>query len=125
MGACQAFGSGSNPGRRISYFINKINMYKDKKKLVEKISFLIDFAIEEKDKNNPYIEEYVSLAFRIAKKINYRLPKEIHQKVCKHCLKLRTPENTIYRIESRNKNKYLKMHCLDCDSIKKIKLSKS
>lgn len=97
-------------------------MSKNKQKLQEKIFFLIDFANSEKDKDNPYVKEYVSLAFRIAKKINYRLPKEIHQKVCKNCFVIRTSNNTRYRTETKNKNKYLKMSCLECEYLKKIKI---
>jgi RNase P subunit RPR2 len=99
-------------------------MYKNKQKLIEKIFFLIDFAVSEKNKDNPYVKEYVELAFRIAKKANYRVPQEIHQKVCKNCFVIRNSENTRYRIETKNKNKYLKMHCLECDCIKKIKVVK-
>ncbi len=98
-------------------------MYKDKKDLRKKIFFLIDFAIDEQDKNNPYVEEYVSLAIRIAKKINYRLPKEIHMKVCKKCFKIRNSNNTRYRTETNNKKKFLKIHCLACDYLKKIRIS--
>jgi len=96
-------------------------MHKNKKKLVEKILFLIELAEKEKDKENPYIKEYVSLALRIAKKINYRLPKEIHLKICKNCQTIRTTKNTRYRTETKNQNKYLKIRCLECDYLKKIK----
>lgn len=93
----------------------------------KRISFLIDFAISEHNSNkeNPHIKEYVELAFEIAKKINYRFPKELHLKVCKYCFAIRTSKNTKYRTEVQLKNhlkqKYVKIHCLECDKIKKIK----
>jgi RNase P subunit RPR2 len=102
----------------------------NKKDLRSKIKFLLDFALSETDSkaNNPYIKDYIQVIFRIAKKINYRLPSLIHRKVCKNCFCIRTDENTIYRIENFKKNgninKYLKLHCKKCGYIKKINLSK-
>lgn len=101
-------------------------MANTKEKLKERFSFLIDFAILESDKNNPYVTEYVELAFNISKKINYRVPKTTHLKVCKFCYQVRTAENTKTRTITQKKNnkfnKYLKLHCLSCDNIKKIKI---
>ncbi len=102
-------------------------MFKDKKKIIEKINFLIDFAISQKDKNNPYIYDYVKISFSLAKKINYRLPSNIHRKVCKKCFTLRSLDNTKIRTERRKVNgkfkKYIKIHCLSCNHIKKIALN--
>jgi RNase P subunit RPR2 len=100
-------------------------MVKDNKK-IEKINFLIDFAISEKKENNPYIYDYIKIAFRLAKKIKYPLSKEIHRKVCKKCFTLRDLENTKIRTERRKVNgeyrKYIKLHCLSCSYIKKIRV---
>jgi RNase P subunit RPR2 len=104
------------------------NMVLNKKKLKEKIFYLLDFALNENTfhKDNPYINEYIKIIFRISKKINYRLPKEIHYKVCKNCYCIRDVNNTTIRLENRTKSgkiyKYLKLHCNNCDYIKKIKL---
>lgn len=123
MGACQAFGSGSNPGRRI-FLIIMVN----KDNLKKRFFFLIDFAIKEyySDSKNPYIQEYLKLAFDISKKINYRVPKEIHLKVCKYCYNVRDSNNTkirtITETKNKEKQKFQKIHCLNCDKIKKIKL---
>jgi RNase P subunit RPR2 len=107
-------------------------MLKNRQENIQKINYLIDFAINEnkhKNKVNPYIKDYIIAAFRLAKKINYRLPDIIHYKVCKNCYSLRTPDNTIYRIVNLKKNKkvnkYLKIHCKNCGYVKKINLSKS
>ncbi|HOD89668.1 MAG TPA: hypothetical protein PKK56_01105 [archaeon] len=101
---------------------------KDKEKIKNKIFYLIDFAIDQKNKNNPYITEYIKIAIDLAKSINFRLPPEIHLKVCKNCYSLRGSENTLIRTETRKVNKkyqkYLKLHCLYCGNIKKINLSK-
>lgn len=101
-------------------------MSKNKSKIVEKINFLIDFAISEKNKNNPYIYDYIKISFSLAKKINYRFPSNIHRKVCKNCFSLRDSNNTLIRIEkrkvSKNLRKYIKLHCLSCSYIKKIKI---
>jgi len=99
-------------------------MVKDRKKYIEKIKFLIDFAISEKHENNPYIYDYIKIAFNLGKKINYRMPKEIHRKVCKKCFSIRSLENTKIRTvcekKDGNMKKYLKIHCLSCNHIKKI-----
>ncbi|MFA5746103.1 MAG: ribonuclease P Rpr2/Rpp21/SNM1 subunit [archaeon] len=93
----------------------------------KRISFLIDFAISEYNlkTGNPHLKEYVELAFDIAKKINYRFPKELHLKVCKYCFTIRTTKNTKYRtqviIKDHKKSKYMKIHCLECNKIKKLK----
>lgn len=122
MGACQAFGSGSNPGRRT--FL--INMAETKDSLKKRFFYLIDFAISENNKNNPYVGEYIQLAFDISKKINYRVPKDIHLKICKYCYSIRDLKNTkirtITETKNKQKNKYLKIHCLNCNNIKKIKI---
>jgi RNase P subunit RPR2 len=96
---------------------------KNKQKMINKIHFLIDFAIQEENKNNPYIQEYVQLAIRISQKIKYKLPLEIHQKICKRCYIIRNSKNTRYRTETKNNKKFLKITCLNCDYIKKIKIS--
>ena len=99
-----------------------------KGKSIDKINFLIDFAIRESKGNNPYIYDYIEIAFRLARKINYRLPADIHLKVCKKCHTLRNSENTKIRMESRKINgvikKYIKLHCLNCNYIKKINLGR-
>ncbi len=101
-------------------------MVKDKKKVIEKINFLIDFAISQKQENNPYIYDYIKISFLLAKNINYRMPKEVHRKVCKKCFSIRSLENTKIRTISEKKNgnikKYLKINCLSCSYIKKISL---
>jgi len=103
----------------------------NKSLIIKKINFLIDFAISESkntDFKNPYIYNYIKIAFRLAKKINYRIPASIHMKVCKNCYTLRNIDNTKYKIESRvvnkTKKRYLKLHCLSCDYIKKINVTK-
>jgi len=103
-------------------------MVKNKDVIRKKISYLIDFAISEKKnrKNNPYIRRYVQLAFELAKKINYRFPKETHMLVCKNCYELRDLNNTKTRI-IRNKinhktKKYVSLHCLSCNYVKKISI---
>jgi RNase P subunit RPR2 len=101
---------------------------KNKEDYRKRIYSLIDFAILEyqSEKENPYIKEYIELAFDISKKINFRFPKELHRKVCRYCYAIRTNKNTKFRTEVRQKNrkaqKYLKIHCLECDKIKKIAL---
>ena len=70
-------------------------MVKNKFKIIEKINFLIDFSISEKNKENPYIYDYVKIAFSLAKKINYRMPPQIHRKVCKNCFSLRDIKRSI------------------------------
>lgn len=98
----------------------------DKDNYKRRIYFLIDFAISESKQkaNNPYIKEYIDLAFELSKKINFRMPSEIHRKVCKFCHTIRTSKNTKVRTITENKNhkkqKYLKLHCLECNNIKKI-----
>lgn len=124
MGACQAFGSGSNPGRRT--FL--INMTETKDSLKKRFFYLIDFAISEyRNKNgNPYIKEYIELAFEISKKINYRVSKDVHLMVCKYCFSVRDSKNTkirtITEIKNHKKQKYIKIHCLNCNNIKKINI---
>ena len=101
---------------------------KGKDEYKKKVYFLIDFAISENDLNigNPYIKEYIGLAFDISKKINFRFPKELHRKICRYCYAIRTSKNTKVRTITENKNhkkqKYLKIHCLNCNNIKKIKI---
>ncbi len=101
-------------------------MVKEKKKIIKKINFLVDFAISEKNNNNPYIYDYIKIAFDLAKKINYRISKDIHRKVCKKCFSIRTTDNTKIRTERLTVNgkikKQLKLHCLSCNFIKKISL---
>lgn len=101
-------------------------MVKDKKKVIEKINFLIDFAISQKQENNPYIYDYIRISFDIAKKVNYRLSKDIHRKVCKKCFSIRSVENTKIRTVREKKNgvfvKYLTLNCLSCNYLKKIKI---
>ncbi|NCP72306.1 hypothetical protein GW835_02855 [archaeon] len=101
-------------------------MVKDKKKVIEKINFLIDFAISQKQESNPYIYDYINISFNLAKKINYRMPKEIHRKVCKNCFSIRSLENTKIRTLRDKKNgvivKSIKLHCLSCNHIKKIRV---
>ena len=123
MGACQAFGSGSNPGECIiTYDI----MSKNKQLIKDKVHYLVDFAVSEfnSDKPNPYVYDYVKLSFKLAKTINYRIPKQIHRKVCKKCNSIRNIENTKIRTERRKVNgvyrKYIKINCLSCGNIKKI-----
>ncbi len=106
-------------------------MVKNKDIIKKKIAFLIDFAVKQsKDTtfSNPFIYDYIKIAFKLAKKINYRLPSSIHRKVCKKCYSIRTTDNTKIRAENRivnkKKQKYLKIHCLACGNIKKINLSK-
>lgn len=102
-------------------------MHKDKKKIIEKIHFLVDFAISQNKENNPYVYDYIRLAFELAKKVNYRLPSEIHKKVCKKCYSLRSCTNTSIRTITQKKNKsfvkYLKYTCFHCNFVKKIKVS--
>ena len=101
-------------------------MVKEKKKYIEKINFLIDFAISEKKEKNPYIYDYIKMSFDLAKKVNYRVSKDIHRKVCKKCLTIRTTDNTKIRTERLIVNgkikKQIKLHCLSCNFIKKISL---
>jgi RNase P subunit RPR2 len=101
-------------------------MVKDKKKVIEKINFLIDFAISQKEEKNPYIYDYIKISFLLAKNINYRMPKEVHRKVCKKCFSIRSLENTKIRTVREKKNgkfvKYIKINCLSCNHIKKIAL---
>ncbi len=105
-----------------------IIMPETKDNLKKRISYLIDFAIFEQEckTGNPYTAEYVQLAFDISKKINYRVPQSIHLKVCKYCYAIRTAGNTKARVVTETKNhkkvKYLKLHCLECNNIKKIKV---
>jgi RNase P subunit RPR2 len=102
----------------------------NKRQLKEKIFFILDFALNENEfhKDNPYIVDYIKIIFRIAKKINYRLPSEFHYKVCKNCYCIRNFTNTTIRIENFKKsnkiNKFVKLHCKNCDYIKKINFSK-
>ncbi|HNW05875.1 MAG TPA: ribonuclease P Rpr2/Rpp21/SNM1 subunit [archaeon] len=101
---------------------------KGKDEYKKRVYFLIDFAISENNLKigNPYIKDYIGLAFDISKKINFRFPKELHRKVCRYCYAIRTSKNTKVRTITENKNhkrqKYLKIHCLECDKIKKIAL---
>jgi len=104
------------------------NMVKNKDSIKQKIFLLIDFAIFENEnkKINPYIKRYVKLAFELAKKINYRIPKETHKLVCKNCFEIRTIENTKIRITkgkvNHNLKRYLSLHCLSCGYVKKISI---
>ncbi|MFH0905871.1 MAG: hypothetical protein V1824_00870 [archaeon] len=102
-----------------------------KQDIKQKINFILDFAINEskaENFNNPYISEYIKLIIRLAKSINYRLPSKMHLLICKNCNCLRTSSNTIIRTErhkiNKKINKYLKIHCLNCNYIKKINLTK-
>lgn len=99
-------------------------MVKDKKQVIEKINFLIDFAISQKNKKNPYVYNYIKICMDLAKKINYRLPSSFHRKICRNCFSIRTVENTKIRhftIKKNNlKKKQIKLHCLSCGHIKKI-----
>jgi len=101
-------------------------MAKDKKKVIEKINFLIDFAISQKNENNPYIYDYIKIAFSLSKKVNYRVSYTIHRKICKNCFSIRDLNNTKIRTYSIKVNgkvkKQLKLHCLSCNNIKKISL---
>lgn len=103
-------------------------MSETKDALKKRFTFLIDFAILEYNNktDNPYITEYIELAFEISKKINYRVSKDIHLKVCKYCFNIRDSKNTKYRtvteIKNHKKQKYLKIHCLNCNHLKKIKV---
>jgi len=103
-------------------------MGETKEQLKKRLFFLIDFAISEniKKTNNPHLTEYIMLAFDISKKINFRIPKDIHAKVCKFCYCIRDSKNTSIRTITETKNhkpqKYLKIHCLNCNNIKKIKI---
>ena len=105
-------------------------MVKNKDVIKKKISYLIDFAISENKshKSNPYIKRYVKLAFEFAKKINYRVPKEIHELVCKNCFEIRNVNNTKTRITRGKVNhkvkKYLQLHCISCNYVKKISIDK-
>ena len=106
-------------------------MSKNKEAIIKKIYFLIDFAEKEKNNTqytNPYIQKYLKMVIDFSKSINYRLPKDIHLKICKNCLSLRDGSNTKTRTETRQvnheKKKYLKLHCLLCGKIKKINLSR-
>ena len=125
MGACQALGSGSNPGGcTLNDFMSKLN----RKEGIKKINFLLDFAIKQSKTNNFYVYDYIKEAIRISKKFNYTLPNSFHYRFCKFCFSIRSTENTKFRIETRKKNKkfnkYLKIHCLNCDKIKKINIKK-
>jgi RNase P subunit RPR2 len=103
-------------------------MVKNKDAIKKKIFYLIDFAISEKknEQNNPYLKRSVLLAFELAKKINYRIPKEIHRIVCKNCFEIRNANNTKTRITrgkvNRKVKKYLQLHCLSCNYVKKISI---
>jgi len=105
-------------------------MTKGKEQIRRKVDFLIGFAVEQASAwpENPFIKEYIGLAFDLAKKVNYRIPSEIHRKVCKNCFCLRTADNTMTRTERRKVNKvyqkYIKIHCLNCEYIKKLKINK-
>jgi RNase P subunit RPR2 len=102
-------------------------MVKDKKQIIEKINFLIDFAISQKNEKNPYIYNYIKICFDLAKKINYRFPSSFHRRICKNCLSIRTIENTKIRVFTIKKNKVkkkqIKLHCLSCNHIKKISVN--
>jgi len=103
-------------------------MVKNKDGIKKKIFYLIDFAISENKyhKSNPYIKKYVKLAFELAKKINYRVPKEIHKLVCKNCFEIRNASNTKTRITRGKVNhkikKYVSLHCQACNYVKKISI---
>lgn len=103
-------------------------MSKDSKKIKEKIDFLLNFVKQQSKEDNPYIKEYLMLIVELSKKINYRLPKKAHILFCKHCFSLRTIENTKIRVVRHKKNgaiqRYLTLHCKECDQIKKINLTK-
>lgn len=103
-------------------------MGKDSLKIKEKINFLLSFVKEESDKGNPYIKEYLILITELSKKINYRLPKKVHFLFCKYCFSLRNVENTKIRVINHKKNgtmqKYLIVHCKECDKIKKINITR-
>ena len=85
----------------------------------ERIKILFEQADKIFKKSPKLSNRYVELARKIAMKVNYRLPKYLKRKFCKHCYSYLKPGvNSRIRI---HKNKVI-IYCKDCKKYTRIPL---
>jgi len=71
-------------------------------------------------KNPKMGERYVSIARKLAMKVNLKLPSELRRKFCKHCYNYFFGDN--YRV--RTKNKMIVYYCANCKKYTKFGIRK-
>lgn len=88
-------------------------MKKNKAQLKKEAEKQVKLLFTKARENPKMANRYVTLARKIAMKVNYRIPSIYRKRFCRHCYTYFTSENS--RIRTRNK-----MLVMYCDSCKKL-----
>jgi ribonuclease P protein subunit RPR2 len=88
-----------------------------KKIAKERIEILMKKAEEVFPKNKSLANRYVTLARKIAMKVNVRFPRELKRKFCKHCYKFIVPG---VNARVRTKDGKVVYYCLECKKFTRI-----
>jgi len=96
-----------------------IKKLKEKRIARERIRVLFDKA-EAVFSNNPSLaNRYVTLARKIAMKVNVRIPRDLKKKYCKHCYKFLMPG---VNCRIRVKDKTIVCYCFNCKKYMRLPL---
>ncbi len=74
--------------------------------------------IEQAEKNPRLSKRFIKSAKKIAMRNTIKMPKELKKKYCSKCYSLFNSKNS----ETRIKNGFKTIKCLECENIKKIKI---